>query len=670
MKKKLLLIVSMVALLVCLLAVCVNADEAVPERPDYNTTYTINNTAYPIWELDETGYYHPLMWYKDGEVLKSVRADNTDNTKAPYIVYSSYTGGTSREMQNFNIYDENGNVFNGKTTVVIANLHKIYIKAGDANELTHIHANAFQSSTVLKVAYVPETISYMGWSGSNHNFSSFKGCTALEFVWFPNTVNFTKLSNNSFEGCESLKYIKLPQNLTSIESICFQNCKSLKWISIPDGVTKIGGAAFYNCTSLEAVYLPSSLVTFETLNDHWGQGVFGACDDMYFVSTPIPFSENAVMPEKQEVYYMPSGLIEVGTNSNSGGPFVGCKSINQVIVFPTGVTNLITGDGLLKDCGSSTRPVNAVFLGDIESLKTNSQNERANYVNYFFVNENDLSLDSLTFSNTHTNNPTAGYLYFCRSGKAYEIKGSGTTNHCVLLENVTSPHLIEPKRTVITQTADCEKVELSTTYCFCSAIIQENVQTADALGHDVSEIPVIVYANNNFFAKGCAEYRCTRNNCTHFVSNEVNAIFTALGYTKTEAENPSVALMQSFDVDTSALKAYKEYGESEIRYGVIAVRETEAVKAGSDVMNANGEYTAEKGGFAEFKDTNYSEFNIKVAGIGTNKDVKLFVCACILVGNDGDYESYYATMAGEELSLSTTLQGSICYNDITKTVSE
>ena len=58
------------------------------------------------------------------------------------------------------------------------------------------------------------------------------------------------IGNRTFERCDSLTSINIPDGVTKIGDFAFCGCKSLKSINIPDCVTNIGDLAFSGCDNL------------------------------------------------------------------------------------------------------------------------------------------------------------------------------------------------------------------------------------------------------------------------------------------------------------------------------------------------------------------------------------------------------------------------------------
>ena len=79
-------------------------------------------------------------------------------------------------------------------------------------------------------------------------------------------ARLTSFPANAFQNIKKLVSIKLPFTLTSIGAAAFSG-SSIKFIEIPDKVTSIGGDAFAYCNSLEAVIIGKGVKSME-------QGIF------------------------------------------------------------------------------------------------------------------------------------------------------------------------------------------------------------------------------------------------------------------------------------------------------------------------------------------------------------------------------------------------------------
>lgn len=77
---------------------------------------------------------------------------------------------------------------------------------------------------------------------------TFFNCYNLKSIIFDETATITN-GYQMFYNCYSLSYIKLPNNITNIDSSMFDNCVSLQYIQIPPNVSSIS-SAFSNCRAV------------------------------------------------------------------------------------------------------------------------------------------------------------------------------------------------------------------------------------------------------------------------------------------------------------------------------------------------------------------------------------------------------------------------------------
>lgn len=88
--------------------------------------------------------------------------------------------------------------------------------------------------------------------------SSFANCKTLKHVEMGKNKNSGR-HYSTFLGCSSLAFVKLPSDITRIETNMFKNCSSLTSIQLPDSVEDIGYNAFYG-SGLTSIALPKRLL--------------------------------------------------------------------------------------------------------------------------------------------------------------------------------------------------------------------------------------------------------------------------------------------------------------------------------------------------------------------------------------------------------------------------
>lgn len=166
----------------------------------------------------------------------------------------------------------------------------------DEYPVTAIADYAFKNNNNLSMVKVPDTILYIG-EGAFYNCenllfvfglknctnikaiedNTFQGCNDLHTIELPNSI--TSIGNCAFEFCYNLRELSIPDSVSCIGEKAFSNCQSIKEIKIPQGVTKIENQTFLGCASMESVILPQGII-------HITEGAFDTC--MKLKSVVIP----------------------------------------------------------------------------------------------------------------------------------------------------------------------------------------------------------------------------------------------------------------------------------------------------------------------------------------------------------------------------------------------
>ena len=165
----------------------------------------------------------------------------------------------------------------------------------EGSKITAIPARCFADCTALKEITLPDTVKSIEQAAflncnalqkivlssalKSIDYIAFSGCAALESIELPNGLQ--EIGKWAFQDCEKLKKLKLPETLTnlgakaiegtSIEEIIlpssitklnenqFASCRSLKHIEVQGNVISIPDGAFRPCASLETLILPKTV---------------------------------------------------------------------------------------------------------------------------------------------------------------------------------------------------------------------------------------------------------------------------------------------------------------------------------------------------------------------------------------------------------------------------
>ena len=552
----------------------------------------------------------------------------------------------------------------------------------------HTNKNAFKGCTSLKsvdlggIKYTGESMFAnctsltdvtVTSSVGTFNASTFAGCTSLTsielpsslktiqsctfentgFVYFKMPDTVTTLGYGIFQSCKNLTYVELSATPGMVRDKMFNGCKNLKAVSIPEGVTKIESMAFYGCTSLKAVYLPSTLTQIGS-NTNWNQGAFSDSTNFYFVSSAFSvkdengnwLGDNFVMPNKPEIYYMPSGLTTI-----YGGEFQSCKYMNPTIVFPTSLKSISYSNGPFVATGEKQN-MTYIFLGDIETFGSGMQGNRYKNISLVFANKNDTSLSSIetwSMADIAIGSSSNFTAYFCagkvsydlgsidRSGLSgtYTVKESDFTKTTYTDEN--QPHFIEAKATKL-ESATCTKDAGTYYYCFCGAIADSETIEGTALGHEQGELiskyfPLVENGDGsrNYFTDMVTEHSCTR--CTEILkgTEDDTALFNkGKGYSV--PEDGTYNISHTIIVNKENVLKYETLTGSVVNYGIVAAV---GDSLGTPITVDNGEIkgNGNQALVGDMTGTKYTKLVVRISNVPENTEVN---CNAYVVFNKQD----------------------------------
>ena len=383
MKKKILLVLSIVAVLACLFAITVSAETALKPQDtnaygelsffDESISVGRTNAKYgftPYIDAEGTTYARVVIGdgttfytfptayilsentiYGESQINTYVRdmtslnnamatatgtnpgwnADNIYRIELPQSV-TRFNGGDSQGFQGYDNVIEirllpNSHVKDQNKTMMFWKCYKLQV-IHNLDTFTFRKgclSGAFQeckSLTDLKIGYSPEVTD----TGTN----VFNGCTALQSVnLFEAFPNLTSIGNFTFSGCAALK------------TIYSANLKQEGAIMIPEGVTSIGQEAFYNCDNIKYLSLPSTIT-------YLGPSIIRDSSGLEFVD----FNENAN-----------------AINLDNWGHFSGCSGL-KAVSLPDGIE--IINNRFMVSCSN----LQAVYLpANLKQMNTNGNGQ-------------------------------------------------------------------------------------------------------------------------------------------------------------------------------------------------------------------------------------------------------------------------------------------------------
>lgn len=117
-----------------------------------------------------------------------------------------------------------------------------------SDEVMRIEAS-FQDCNKLLGVVVPNSVTEAATI-------SYQNCTSLQF--FQNSDSVIEIPRSYFEGCELLKKIHIGDSVTHIGDRAFYGCHNLSDVKLPDALYRIWTEAFYDCSSIETLTIPSA----------------------------------------------------------------------------------------------------------------------------------------------------------------------------------------------------------------------------------------------------------------------------------------------------------------------------------------------------------------------------------------------------------------------------
>lgn len=127
------------------------------------------------------------------------------------------------------------------------------------SKVSTIDSGAFAACYSVKEVTLPKTLKVLG-------DRTFVSCYNLETVIFEDGIGLDKLREWTFNGCEALKNIILPEGLQEIGEDCFL-VSGLEFIHIPSTVTNIGYGAFGHCLSMKKIEVDNASKNYKTIDN-------------------------------------------------------------------------------------------------------------------------------------------------------------------------------------------------------------------------------------------------------------------------------------------------------------------------------------------------------------------------------------------------------------------
>ena len=593
MKKKILLIFVMAVAILCMLAFSVSAST------NANSKVTLNSGA-EVNLFDAEG--NALIWYKNGDELKSIRADNAvyvstakvNNTtefanytsEGTVVVYGFCDGNT---LERVKIIDNGVQI--PATEMVVFNIMD--------NDITD--GGLFDTNGTFNTVY------------EIHNATNGNGGTNLEYVYLG--VNVLYLRENCFKGCKNLKYVNF-EDLTELinigtngkESKVFDGCSSLFAGQTLDlsGNTKlknIYGSQCFGGTGFIGIKLPNSIEAIHSNTFRgasiksivWPENIEGIDNEMFFGCTQL------------ETIYLSSNVTSIRYNILS-------RANNLDTIFY---------------CGTRDQ-----FITLLSNIKINSWENNGNI--YCLV-ENQWNPDGLWPVIGATKESDARALHTALN----EILGNANAEDIGNLISYDEYKKLEDKsgKYVVYDYSYCEAYNegvhslVNTNNCVGTC----NTCGDTVVNHNEDKNIKVEISYTSFDKDGVKKTTCQNQGCNYELTEVANPLIVRRGYSAPENGRGGIAI--SFDINSEAIKEYEEITGKTLKYGAFAVAQE---KLGtSDIFSENGA-VANGAIAAEITSYEFSSFELKITGFTDEyKDDKLALGAYIITTYDKTCEYSY-----------------------------
>lgn len=669
MKKKLILTISLIAMLLCAFAFCVSAEEI--------TVNTITSDTYgTVYQLSKDpgldgaeAYKSELKTIVDSGTEQETLSILTDGTyyyvfPTSYII-AEFLSGQKGKFE-YRVSDVN-TVFSAWNEAEGTTLPQFELTGSWGN--TRIDAlvriefskdvlwfdrqHCLVRSTNLKEAIMHDDIYF-----NSNSTSIFYGCTALETVRF--STKYTNVPGGTFSGCTNFKGISnwndIKDSITSIGKEAFYNCTSLTsldvstssatsvgdhafygcsnlaTLNLPSTVTSIGKAAFRGCSSLANFDVPDSLVTlgaeafhsckaltrleFPPTTTSFGQDCFNTCTSLEYINIPRDCTSigNYTFSGCSKVLIDLSGaksLTSTGTNNNWG--------VTTSLVFPEGFktcAGISSGNVTSIVFPNSTTSVGVLQCGALTEIVmpaglTSLVNKQFDYCG---------SLTKVTIPAGCTSIATTGNTSFY-----------GTTKNNL-------------KTIVFTGSADAEVLESIKTLLPNATIEFANHCEVYYEGEHIEGNPTVSFVGEEFLSVAQLCDDCTR--CTKtVVLKEVAPLFTSKGWTYSL---DGAELSQGFKIEKENIDFYNEHFGI-VGFGVVGAIHTYFDKDGNEqtytensafISVVDGKVVTTGAVAAGFENSDYSIFAMKMTGLtGDNQKAKIYLSAYVATADNVYYLS-------------------------------
>lgn len=353
MKRKAFLVLTMLALLICFLAISVSASSYGTDEEKLNKTVTVtlsdgSTKDVHIYNMmtdsshGDFGKVLAITWYYDsnGELTWGYTNELISVSNNGVVTYSGISaqdvvvanfqcdvthsdhGHGAIKSFGFTYYVNDNNANNNIQYVympdTLLELRTNMFRACPAlkvcdfttdSQLKTIGQYVFNRAGSLESIYIPSGVTSIP-NGQGNGYGVFFNCTALKEVTFGDNAVIKSIGSSAFSGCTALTELIIPEGVTSIGDYCFRYCSNLSTVVLPDSVLTVGAHVFQHSGIVNSPFSVNSQCT------SWGKYIFDHALSL----------ENIIVP---------AGITTIVDSTDNGyGSFYGCTSLRVVTFAP------------------------------------------------------------------------------------------------------------------------------------------------------------------------------------------------------------------------------------------------------------------------------------------------------------------------------------------------
>ena len=374
MKKKLLIIVAMIAVLVCLFAISVSATQI----GDLHYTLTDSTSVEGYDGTAQLSTENQQITISEVVIPKSVTYEEKTYlvTSLAGNAFANNTNITKVELPD-SLTTYNSNVFNKCSNLRVINFAGT-LEQWCALSFWYNHQSPFNGTTncslaingeILNALVIPETVTKIGRNCfynvkslnsitihagvTNIDADAFSGVTFTSFEYLGTLENwYSKITFGSAAANPTYSFgdlkingevvtsVTVPETIKKINQHAFVNCKSLTSVTFHDGFNSFGNGVFQGCTGITSIQIPNAVTNFTN-------SLFEGCTNLAQINIPSKLTNVGNYAFKNckslpAIFIFPEGFTSVSQNA-----FEGCSSIKYVH-FPSTMTGIYAA--AFKDC--------------------------------------------------------------------------------------------------------------------------------------------------------------------------------------------------------------------------------------------------------------------------------------------------------------------------------